>query len=152
MNRNNYVVLGVIVIILIIAAALIYSNRSAFSPATTNPSNSPTSENLIPTSESASPSATVTGKVDEITVTSSNFKFTPAVIRVNQNDTVKITLKNTQASHSWNVETYEVSTPVINAGQQATVTFVADKKGTFEYYCSVDGHRQMGMVGQLIVQ
>jgi uncharacterized cupredoxin-like copper-binding protein len=32
------------------------------------------------------------------------------------------------------------------------VQFVADKTGTFEFYCSVGNHRQMGMVGTLVVQ
>ena len=37
-------------------------------------------------------------------------------------------------------------------GQIDEVEFVVDKAGTFEYYCSVGNHRQMGMVGKLIVE
>jgi plastocyanin len=29
---------------------------------------------------------------------------------------------------------------------------VADKKGTFEYYCSVGQHRALGMKGKLVVE
>ena len=32
------------------------------------------------------------------------------------------------------------------------VQFIADKAGTFEYYCFVGNHRQMGMVGTLTVK
>jgi len=32
------------------------------------------------------------------------------------------------------------------------VTFVADKAGEYEFYCSVGQHRANGMVGKLIVK
>lgn len=36
-------------------------------------------------------------------------------------------------------------------GAVTTITFVAGKNGTFEYYCSLPGHKAMGMLGRLIV-
>ncbi|MFN2312139.1 MAG: plastocyanin/azurin family copper-binding protein, partial [Spirochaetia bacterium] len=32
-----------------------------------------------------------------------------------------------------------------------TVEFVADRAGSFEFYCSVPGHRQAGMYGTFVV-
>jgi plastocyanin len=32
------------------------------------------------------------------------------------------------------------------------IEFVANKKGKFEYYCSVGEHRAMGMKGNLVVE
>jgi len=36
-------------------------------------------------------------------------------------------------------------------GAVATIVFMAGKNGTFEYYCSLPGHKAMGMVGRFIV-
>ncbi len=65
---------------------------------------------------------------------------------------MKITLQGTGGSHNWGVDEFNARTSVISSGQTATVEFIADKKGTFEYYCSVGTHRQMGMKGNLVVQ
>lgn len=85
-------------------------------------------------------------------VSGESFKFTPAELKVNQGDRVVINFKNLQGFHDLVIDEFAVSTPQINGGQEARVEFVADKKGTFEYYCSVGKHRAMGMFGKLIVQ
>jgi plastocyanin len=93
------------------------------------------------------------GTVKVITVEGSNFKFLPATITVNKGDTVKITFKNTGGFHDFVIDEFEgAKTKQIGANSEETIQFVADKAGTFEYYCSVGNHRGMGMVGKLIVQ
>ena len=87
------------------------------------------------------------GAVKEFTVTGSAFKFAPATLTVNKGDTVRITFK-----HDFVIDELGVKTQVINTGQEEVVEFVADTAGTFEYYCSVGNHRQMGMVGTLTVK
>jgi nitrite reductase (NO-forming) len=64
---------------------------------------------------------------------------------------VKIVLVNKGGIHDLVIDGFNVRTPQIGDGKSAEVTFVVDKTGTFEYYCSVGNHRQMGMVGKLIV-
>ena len=71
---------------------------------------------------------------------------------VNKGDTVKITVKNVNGTHDFKIDEFNVSTRTLNTGETQTITFVADKAGTFEYYCSVGNHRAMGMVGTLIVR
>lgn len=80
-----------------------------------------------------------------------NFSFSQPEIRVNQDDKVKIILTSKQGFHDWVVDEFETRTEQISEGKTATVEFVASKEGEFEFYCSVDGHRAMGMVGKLIV-
>ncbi|MEY4731380.1 MAG: hypothetical protein RL681_326, partial [Candidatus Parcubacteria bacterium] len=46
---------------------------------------------------------------------------------------------------------FNAATKVLTDGQSETIEFVANKAGTFEYYCSVGSHRQMGMKGTLTV-
>lgn len=90
--------------------------------------------------------------VKSFTVTGGNFKFAPAAITVKQGDKVRITFKNEDGFHDWKIDEFNAATKKINAGAEETIEFVADKKGSFEYYCSVGSHRQMGMKGTLVVQ
>lgn len=80
------------------------------------------------------------------------FEFSLKEIRVKTGDTVRINFTNTQGFHDWTVDEFNAKTKQLQAGQTDTVEFTADKAGTFEYYCSVSNHRQMGMKGNLIVE
>jgi len=85
-------------------------------------------------------------------VTGESFKFSPVELRVSRGDTVKINFKNVQGFHDFVIDEFAVKTPQINAEESASLEFIADKAGIFEYYCSVGNHRAMGMVGKLIVE
>ncbi len=133
---RNYLIIGIILIVGVLAYSLISRQSNLASL-------------INPNSQNISPTEQVNTK--EFTITSANFSFTPNQIIVNQNDRVKITLKNTESAHDFRLDEFNAAIPVVQGGQEASVTFIADKKGTFEYYCSVDGHREMGMVGKFIV-
>ena len=66
-------------------------------------------------------------------------------------DTVKISITNTAGTHDFTLDEFGIKqeTPV---GQTVVVQFVADKVGTFEYYCSKYNHRALGQKGNLIVE
>ncbi len=81
-----------------------------------------------------------------------NMKFSVNEIKVHQGDKVKIVFQNDGGFHDWVLDEFNVKTPRIQAGQSAEVEFIADKTGTFEYYCSVGSHRAAGMKGNLIVE
>ena len=91
-------------------------------------------------------------EVKTFTVGGSNFSFDVQEIRVKEGDKVKITLVNNGGFHDLVIDEFNVATSQIQAGQTSSIEFVANKKGTFEYYCSVGAHRQQGMVGKLIVE
>lgn len=91
-------------------------------------------------------------QVKEFTVTGTPFEFSMKEIRVAKGDTVRIVFKNEKGTHDWNIDEFNAATKVIKTGEQDIVEFVADKSGTFEYYCSVGNHRELGMVGNLIVE
>lgn len=99
------------------------------------------------------PSETPEGQVDaEIDLTGTNYAFSQETIRVQQGDTVQVTLTATEGFHDWVVDAFDAATERVRDGDAASVTFVADEAGEFEYYCSVGNHRQQGMVGTLIVE
>lgn len=85
-------------------------------------------------------------------IESKPYSFTPNEIRVKKGDLVGIILTNIEGFHDLKIDEFNVATKQIAAGQTDTVEFVADKAGTFEFYCSVGNHRQMGMVGKLIIE
>lgn len=88
----------------------------------------------------------------EFTLDASNFTFSESELRVKQGDTVTIILNNVEGFHDLVIDEFNVATEQIQAGNSDSITFVADQAGEFDYYCSVGNHRQMGMVGTLIVE
>ncbi|HET7011200.1 MAG TPA: copper-containing nitrite reductase [Anaerolineales bacterium] len=64
-------------------------------------------------------------------------------------DVVEITLVNGDyILHDLVIDEFNVKTAQVQAlDDTATVTFEVDQQGEFDYYCSVPGHRQAGMVG-----
>lgn len=81
-----------------------------------------------------------------------NFKFDVEEIRVKKGDTVTINFMSTDGFHDWVVDEFDARTKQVRPGTPTSITFVADKAGTFEYYCSVGQHRAHGMIGKLIVE
>lgn len=86
------------------------------------------------------------------TVTGSNFVFDVEEIRVKEGDTVTIHFMSAEGVHDFVIDEFNVQTQKVGTGEVSSVTFVADKKGTFEYYCSIGSHRANGMEGKLIVE
>ena len=150
--------IALVALVVIGGGAYWYTQRSAM-PTTTNvdvtiPTNTNTNTNPTPTPTpptSTSTGGTTTGTVKEITVTNAGMTFTQKTLAVKQGDRVKITFQNTGGTHDFRIDGYNVGTKVIQAGQTDTFEFVADKAGSFEYFCSVGNHRAMGMKGTLTV-
>jgi len=92
------------------------------------------------------------GNEKEFAVDGMNFSFSVKEMKVKKGYTVQVTFTNKDGMHDWRLDEFSAQTKVLQTGQSETVEFVADKAGTFEYYCSVGQHRQNGMVGKLIVE
>lgn len=138
----------IIIIVILLLVAGVYYFR-------TNPvSTTPIEETVVMDSEPVVESEAVeaSGQVVELMVVAGNFKYDKTEIVANLGDTVRITFKNDEGMHDFVLDEFGVKTSVIKAGEIEVVEFVADKAGTFEYYCSVGSHREMGMVGSLVVQ
>jgi len=94
----------------------------------------------------------INAEAEVFNITGHNFTFSQTEIRVKEGDTVTINFSSTDGFHDWVVDEFAVATARVNTGDSTSVTFVADKAGTYEYYCSVGSHRANGMVGTLIVE
>lgn len=111
----------------------------------------------------------------EITVEASDFAYKPASITVPTGEPVTITLNNVGAvEHDFVVEKINVTNveasdtgPAAHhqgdhdadydlhffarAGDIETLQFTALEAGTYEIFCSVEGHKKAGMIATLVV-
>lgn len=134
--------------ILIIAALVVLGGLIYFGFKSTNKQ-----ANLPATNtQSANPTSQPVSAIKEFTVEGKPFEFNPKEIKVKKGDTVKITFKNNEGFHSLTIDDYNAGTKQINAGESDTIQFVADKAGSFQYFCAVDSHKDKGMVGTLVVE
>ncbi len=159
MNKNGAIILVVIILLIIIAIV----GYTSYSSPVVAPVDDTTTTGIVPgntndggvvieNSTTTSTTTVTTPPVKTFTVTGSNFAFSPSTLTVNKGDKVVINFVNSGGTHDFKIDEFGVATAQINGGQSQTVSFTADKTGTFEYYCSVGTHRQMGMVGTLTVK
>jgi len=111
----------------------------------------------------------------EITVETTDFAYSPASITVPVGQPVTLTLNNMGAAeHDFVVEKINVTDvkasntgPAMQhqmgempdydlhffapAGDKAVLNFTALEPGTYEIFCSIEGHKEAGMIGKLIV-
>jgi len=87
-------------------------------------------------------------------VSGGSFYFMPNEIRVKEGDKVKIIFTNVGGTHDLVLPDFGVATTITKTGESDVLEFTADKKGTFEFYCSIGNgyHRQMGQIGVLLVE
>jgi nitrite reductase (NO-forming) len=76
---------------------------------------------------------------------------TNPTLNVKKGDKVTIKIINGEnMAHDVALDAYDVkSESVMKVGEETSVTFTA--KGSDDYYCTIPGHLQAGMVGQLVV-
>src|SRR3989344_8977625 len=84
----------------------------------------------------------------EITISGTEFSFSPSAITLEANERVRIAFNNDgKVIHNWTVEGLGIGTQTINGGKNDSVEFTAPTAGSYTFFCSVPGHRERGMVG-----
>ncbi|PIT90742.1 MAG: hypothetical protein COU22_00490 [Candidatus Komeilibacteria bacterium CG10_big_fil_rev_8_21_14_0_10_41_13] len=161
--KRNYIILIIIIIALVVVGFWLFGSQETeeLSDMTKQDLNELMEDidnqemiNNQPMAEgdSLNNSYNLSGQLKEFTLEASNFQYNLKEIRVNKGDTVKITLTNSRGFHDLVIDEFDVRTDQLEAGQESTIEFVADRSGEFEYYCDIGNHRQMGMIGKLIVE
>src|SRR5699024_1343039 len=108
-------------------------------------------------SPSASPAASpmaspAAGSAEEIDVQAMDIMYDITEIRIPADTDVTINIENVGVlEHDFNIDELDVHSEMLAAGESDSVV-VNSAAGEYEYYCSVAGHRQAGMVGTLIVE
>lgn len=139
MLKNNFFTLIVVVIILIISSVYLYGNNF---------------KNFLNSSSKISPTIipSMIVKTENFTITGSNFKFIPDTLNVSKGDRIQITFKDLDGPHNLTLPDFHTSTNTLKAGQQEVIEFVANKTGSFPFYCSYGHHKEFGMTGKIIVK
>ena len=109
---------------------------------------------------------------DTVTIEAkSALTFSPEAVAVLAGTTVTLVLDNTDASTEHDLEVQELEAIVVeggaddhghgddgnvvavhaDAGKQASITFKAETPGTYRFVCTVPGHEDAGMFGELVV-
>jgi heme/copper-type cytochrome/quinol oxidase subunit 2 len=84
-------------------------------------------------------------------VEASSFEFSPAVLNVNPGDRVTIELTSNDVVHGLYLDGYDLQVSA-DPGQTESLTFTADRGGTFRFRCSVTcGDLHPFMIGKLRV-
>lgn len=89
-----------------------------------------------------------------ITIELSDFSFKPNGIEISAGSSVKVKLTNKNGNHDFVIDELGVKSNVLNSGEEQTITIRAPESSagmTYQFYCSQEGHRAMGMVGSLKV-
>lgn len=131
---------------------------------------------LLVASAALSACASRGGEADaELTVEAKEFAFAPATLEVTAGQPVKLTLQNTGAlEHDFSVMEIPMEGHAEESGgmehdmpgmaeepelhvaaaakQHATLEFTPTKPGTYEFWCTVSGHKDAGMTGTLVVK
>lgn len=159
-RRNSGTTIGLVVVLVLAVAGLVFLQfRSRTVTPELTPVVDPATEQLMPfVPEEGAVVIPDEGEevsaVKEFTIEAGSYYFEPSILRVNVGDTVRITINSVGAGmmHNFALDEYDIELLPIPGGESTSFEFVATTAGTFEYYCSVMDHRQMGQVGTLIVE
>lgn len=80
---------------------------------------------------------------------SGNFYFRPNTIAAKLNQPVTIKFNNS-GFHTFTIDELGVNQTL--SGSLSSFTFTPNKKGTFEFYCTVGNHRDLGQKGTITVE
>ena len=79
------------------------------------------------------------------------FAYSPSELQVNRGDTINIQLVSTDVVHGLYIDGYDISIKA-DPGETTTLTFVADKPGSFRFRCNITcGAMHPFMIGKLSV-
>lgn len=141
MNKGLWIVIG---LFLAVAAGFLFLRKPQLTPTTTQTSPTPGAGTTSPQTQ---------GEVREITVEADEYAFSPESITVEAGEKISLTFKNMgNLPHNFIIDELNVGTKTIAAGSSDTIEFTAEKNGTFTFYCSIAGHKQLGMEGEFRVQ
>jgi len=111
----------------------------------------------------------------ELTLDATDFAYSPLSITIPAGEPVLLTLKNSgNLEHDFVIEKIDVKTDVIQdsgsdahhahgaeanydlhfsaqGGETSVIQFTVSEPGAYQFFCSVAGHKEAGMIGELIV-
>lgn len=152
MTKGNFPIrtVGIAVVVALALIVLISIGGLTYSPPS---SELETSVDVSDTTVDVSDTTVDAPETIKLNVTGEEFKFDQTTINVKKGSIVQLTFTNVgQIIHTFDIQEYGVATGFINSGETTTVEFKADREGEFAFFCNVSGHKELGMLGKIIVQ
>lgn len=87
-----------------------------------------------------------------IEIEASNYAFSIDKITASEGTALLLTITSTQGTHDFVIEELGVSSGMLPVGEPVQINVPTDRPGTYEFYCSVGNHREMGMKGTLVIR
>lgn len=153
-NKQNIWIIGAIVAVVLLGGGFLLTKGSSTPSTGQSVTPSPrTGGTQITSQPTSAPSQNnSSSEIKEFTMTAKKFDFTPSTITVSEGDKVKLTITSEDVPHGFSIDELGIKQD-IEVGKPTVIEFVASKKGTFRFYCSLfcgSGHKEME--GQLIVE
>lgn len=102
-----------------------------------------------PAAEAVAPAEATSG--DGLTVVATEFAFDPGDLTLPADEDVEVTLENAGVvEHDITVD--ELDLEIYAAASESVTETVNVAAGTYDFYCSIPGHRASGMEGTLTVE
>lgn len=98
--------------------------------------------------EGASP---VAEDARHVPVSARSFEFEQAELTVEAGEDIAIVLSSEDGLHDFTIDELDAHVSA-DAGATSVGGFRADEPGRYTFYCSVEGHREAGMEGTLVVE
>jgi uncharacterized cupredoxin-like copper-binding protein len=117
-----------------------------------------------PASSAAMTTAASGGAIKTVVIKETEFKLSPSSVTLSKPGTYKFKAENEGSmQHSLEIEGKGVKSEggeggeaqlkqVLDPGQSGVLTVSFQNSGTYEMYCPVDGHKQEGMQGEVVVK
>ena len=105
-------------------------------------------------SEGESPSAAIAGEFEtSLSVgMGPGLVFSPNLISASVDQTLVLTIQNEDSLvHNFESDDLGVASGDVDPGGSTTVTFLVESGGSFEFFCTIPGHREAGMTGTITV-
>lgn len=93
---------------------------------------------------------TSTEVAKEIKVSMARLRFDPSTVTIKAGEKVKLTLFS-DVSHTYTIDRLGINF-VVDGGQTKSFDLRVDEPGTYDVYCAIPGHKEVGMVGKLVVE
>ena len=85
-----------------------------------------------------------------LTIVATEYEFTPAEVSIPADTPTEVLLVNEGiVEHDWTID--ELGVEIYAAAGESAVATVTAAAGTYDVYCSIPGHRDLGMEGVLDV-
>jgi uncharacterized cupredoxin-like copper-binding protein len=108
-----------------------------------------------PAPAAPAPAGAAKAATSTVNVSETEYKLTPSDPTVKKGEVTINAKNNGQVQHSIEVEgpggEQRLNTP-LNPGQSGTLKVSLTKPGKYTWYCPIDGHKNMGMKGEITVK